>query len=101
MQLTLYKTGNFKTEIYTDASSTGWGTTNGFNSILGFWILGMNRKNDCPLIKELSAVKLALNRLANNLKVCHILLRVDNTTAISYINRIGGTKYKEYNGLTK
>ena len=51
--------------------------------------------------RELLAVKLALVRLANNLKDCQILLRVDNTTAIAYINRMGGTKYKNYNRLTK
>ena len=51
--------------------------------------------------RELLAVKLALCKLADNMENSQILLRVDNTTAISYVNKMGGTKHNKYNMLAK
>lgn len=48
---------------------------------------------------ELLTVDLALNKLASELKNCQILLRIDNTTAISYINKMGGVRHLKYHNL--
>lgn len=93
------KTGDFRMEIYTDASGTGYGATNGLDSMFGFW----NEKEKLESInyRELLVVKLALARLADKVSNCQVLLRIDNTTAISYINKMGGIKYQKYNKLTR
>ena len=85
--------------IFTDASDLGWGATDGTNEIFGFW------SNTDVLhhinYKELLTVKLALISLTKNITNAHVLLRVDNTTAISYVNKMGGVKYKKYSKLAR
>lgn len=44
---------------------------------------------------------MALKHWASNLRDCHIPLRVDNTTAISYVNRMGGVRYPQLSDLAK
>lgn len=92
------KTNHFEMELFSDASGSGWGATNGKNSVFGFW----NKKERKLSInyRELLAVKHALCKLA---KVSNkqILLRVDNTTAIAYDNKMGGTRYTKYHTLAK
>ena len=41
-----------------------------------------------------------MNCYANSLKNKEILLRIDNTTAIAYINRYGGVQYPNLNDIT-
>lgn len=38
---------------------------------------------------------------ARNMYISEILLRIDNTVAISYINRMGGIQYPHLNGITR
>ena len=77
------KTQNFTKTIFTDASDSGWGATDGNIEKFGFWT---NEQKAFHInFKEL-AVKLALETIGEKLKNCEILLRVDNTTALSYIN---------------
>ena len=40
-------------------------------------------------VLELYATKLVLQSLAKSLNTCHIKILLDNTTAISYLNRMG------------
>ena len=42
------------------------------------------------IIMELKAVFLALQVFAPQMKHAHILIRIDNTTAIAYVNKMGG-----------
>ena len=51
--------------------------------------------------KELFAVKLALSQLADSFKDCYLLLRIDNTTAIAYVNKMGGLRHEKYNILAR
>lgn len=93
------KSGDFQLTIFTDASDTGWGAVNGNKKIYGFWSasqIGWHIN-----YKELFTVWLALQELANNSSDCQILLRIDNTTAIAYINKMGGTRYPKYNALAR
>ena len=94
-----FKTLEFNIVINTGASDFGWAATDGTREICGCW----NRSDIVYHInfKELLAVKLALVELGKNVRDCNILLRVDNTTAIAYINRMGGVKYKNYNDLAR
>ena len=81
---------SFKLVIFTDASLTGWGATDGNREIFGYWS-GEERKCHINYL-ELLTVKIALIELASNIRNVQILLRGDNTTAISYINKMGGVR---------
>ena len=75
--------------IESDASDSGWGAICGSQRTGGQWSametsLHINAK-------ELLAAFLALQTFARGLKDTHVCLRVDNTTAVYYINCMGGT----------
>lgn len=93
------RTKNFNTTIFTDASLTGWGAACGDKSTGGLWS-EIERSNHINYL-ELLAIYLALMCFAKKLSNCEILLRVDNTTAISYINRMGGTRVSHLNRLAR
>lgn len=46
-------------------------------------------------------MKYALEHLAEERRNCRILLRVDNTTEISYINKIRSVKFSKFNNLAR
>ena len=50
---------------------------------------------------ELKAVLLALQALCNHMHNCHIKILCDNTTAVSYIRNMGGTKPSSCNDITR
>ena len=50
---------------------------------------------------ELKAILLALQSLCNHMQCCHIKLLCDNTTAVSYIHNMGGTKSRGCNEVTR
>ncbi|XP_057332052.1 uncharacterized protein LOC130671926 [Microplitis mediator] len=85
--------------IFTDASDTGSGATDGINNIHGFWM--GDQEHWHINYKELYMVKLALESLAADVANEQILLRIDNTTAIAYVNKMGGTRYQNFNNLTR
>lgn len=90
---------NFILEIYSDASTTGWGAACGEQTASGQWshtekLLHINQL-------ELIAAFFALKIFAKDYSNCQILLRIDNTTAVSYINRMGGVQYPHLTRVTK
>ena len=85
--------------IYTDSSDFGWGATDGKSKIFGSW--GQEIVSQHINYKELLVVQIALTELAKNQRNGSILLRIDNTTAIAYINRMGGVKFEKYNSLAR
>lgn len=93
------KDGSFAMVIFTDASSTGWGAWNYSKRIYGFWSPDEQKLHINFL--ELYTIKLALESLASNIKDSQILLRVDNTTALSYVNKMGGVRFDKYNKLAR
>lgn len=90
---------SFQLEIFSDASLTGWGAHCNNKNAHGFWTQSEQKLNINRL--ELIAAFLALKSFAQEYKDCEILLRVDNTTAIAYINRMGGVRYPELDRLAR
>ena len=84
-------------ELRTDASGLGWGATDLNRETGGRW-------NEAEMIKagnnainylETLAAGLGLKSLCSNVHDAHILLRLDNTTAVAYLNNMGGVKSKD------
>lgn len=86
-------------EIFTDASLLGWGASCTNETAHGFWN-NHERKMNINIL-ELKAALFGLKCFAKDPTNCDILLRIDNTTAISYINRMGGIKFENLNFLAK
>ncbi|KAJ8918214.1 hypothetical protein NQ315_014082, partial [Exocentrus adspersus] len=89
----------FVLEIFSDASLSGWGAVCGEERSRGLWSAD-ERKMSINFL-ELSAAFMGLRVFASNLRDCEILLRIDNTTAISYVNRMGGVQYPHLNAVTR
>lgn len=90
---------NYKKEIFSDASLTGWGASWNGNHTNGFWTASQRKLHINYL--ELIAAFHALRCFASDCSDCEILLRVDNTTALAYIRRMGGIQYPELNHLAR
>ena len=89
----------FDKTIYTDASLTGWGATDGVRKIHGFW--SEKEKQAHINFLELLTVKIALSELIKNAKNIKVLLRIDNTTAIFYVNKMGGVRVDRLSNLAR
>ncbi|XP_056639418.1 uncharacterized protein LOC130446918 [Diorhabda sublineata] len=85
--------------LFTDASNSGWGAFYNGQNANGFWDSYEKQRHINYL--ELKAKFFGLKTFFKDLRNSQILLRIDNTTAVSYINRMGGVKYKYLNDLTK
>lgn len=98
-QRNFIRSGNFKLEIFSDASLTEWGAVcNGLRTH-GFWS-SVDKSYHINYL-ELLAVFYALRCFASHLKNCEILLRIDNSTAAAYINRKGSVKFPYLSNLTR
>lgn len=89
------KTNDYLKVIFTDASSTGWGAYCDGEESYGHW-----KKDEIQLHinqLELKAAFLGLKVFANDCSDCELLLRIDNVTAISCINRMGSVQYPHLN----
>ncbi len=78
------------TVVTTDASSTGWGATCNGQAASGLWT-GPRLLWHINCL-ELWAVHLALRQFRPLLLGKHVLVRTDNTAAVSYINWLGGIR---------
>lgn len=86
-------------EIFTDSSTTGWGAACGEETASGPW--SCKERSHHINYLEILAAFFGLKTFATNMRCCQILLRVDNTTAISYINRMGGVQFPHLTQVTK
>lgn len=75
--------------IETDASTQGWGASCQGVNTGGPWTR-LEKENHINYL-ELLAAFLALKVFAQKVEVTEILLRMDNVTAIAYVNKMGGT----------
>ena len=79
--------------IDSDASLIGWGATCQNQRTGGPWsLIESNRHINCL---ELLAATLAAQTFLKDKTRMSVLLRLDNTTAVAYINNLGGTVSKE------
>ena len=74
--------------IFTDASLTGWGARCGDQVTKGAWTA--EERSLHINVLELRAARLALQSWCRPDRHLKVLLRMDNTTAIAYINKMGG-----------
>lgn len=93
------RNNEFCVEIFSDASSTGWGVACNNKSSHGNWT-EVELKTHINIL-ELKAALYGLKIFASDLQDCNILLRIDNTTAICYINRMGGVQHTQLNALAR
>ncbi|KAL3976218.1 tctex1 domain-containing protein 2 [Sarotherodon galilaeus] len=80
----------FRKVVSTDASLRGWGALCEGASVRGIWSTAQRQLHINHL--ELLAVFLALKHFRPVLEGQHVLVRTDNSTVVSYINRQGGTR---------
>ncbi len=85
--------------VTTDASSTGWGPTCNGQAASGLWT-GPRLLWHINCL-ELLAVHLALRQFRPLLLGKHVLVRTDNTAAVSYINRMGGIRSRRMSQLAR
>ncbi|KAL0183722.1 hypothetical protein M9458_019418, partial [Cirrhinus mrigala] len=76
--------------VHTDASSTGWGAVCNGQAASGSWT-GPRLLWHINCL-ELLAVLLALRRFLPMLRHKHVLVRMDNTVTVAYINHQGGLR---------
>ncbi|XP_057335113.1 uncharacterized protein LOC130673915 [Microplitis mediator] len=89
----------YKITIFSDASLTGWGASCNDKVVFGQWD---SRESSFHInCLELIAAFNGLKAFASHLSNCEILLKIDNSTAIAYINRMGGIKYQNLNNVTR
>ena len=75
--------------IETDASKVGWGAVCREVRTGGLWSQ-MEKKLHINCL-ELLAGSFAVKSFTKNRLCAHVRLRMDNTTAVAYVNRLGGT----------
>lgn len=94
-----FRNNNYCTEIFSDSSLTGWGASCGSEVANGHWKTSELSLHINTL--ELKAAFYGLKIFASDLNHRDILLRIDNTTAIAYINRMGGVQFPHLNKIAR
>lgn len=89
----------FSLEIFSDASRSGWGIFCDGRKSHGFWSVD-DLVHDINFL-ELKAAFFGLKCFAKGYRNCQILLRIDNTTAIAYINRMGSVQFVELSKVAR
>ena len=80
-------------QLFTDASNEGWGSHLEQVSTKGLW---SDREKRLHInVQELKAVSLALQRFKDQCQNQTVLVPTDNSTAVAYINKRGGTHLAE------
>ena len=77
--------------IFSDASKQGWGAHLNLAKIGGQWNWEEKLKSHINWL-ELKAAFLALQAFLPQLKHQHVQIGIDNKTAMTYINKLGGTR---------
>ena len=91
--------GNPDYTIQTDSSSYAWGAIllNTLISTQGLW--KEEEQNLHINALELKAVLLGVKALCTGMHHCHIQVQIDNQTAVTYINNMGGTHSRICNDI--
>ena len=76
--------------LQSDSSDYGWGGVSKNTKTGGNW--SEQEAAEHINFKELKAAFLTLQTFCDNCRDCHIRMEIDNTTAVAYINNMGGKK---------
>ena len=89
--------------IDSGASGSGWGATDTKTHIGGRWNYEEQEKARSNQINylEMVAAYLALKSFCKQLRNIHVRLRIDNMTAVAYLNNMGGVKSMSCNEMAK
>lgn len=90
---------DYALEIFSDASLTGWGAACNNEVTYGAWSEAESKAHINYL--ELLAAFFALQCFASSKQDCEILLRIDDTTVIAYINRMGGIQHPKLSSIAR
>ena len=85
--------------ITTDASQLGWGGIYGNMKANGRW--SHDEMGTHINVLELKAILFSLKSLLIDVKGCHIRVLTDSSTAVSYINNMGGVKSMKCHRITR
>ena len=85
--------------ISSDASKRGWGAALGSQRIQGQWTV--EERGLHINVLELKGGLFALRTLAQDLRKVHVHLKMDNRTAVSYIQKMGGTRSAQMLPITQ
>ena len=90
-------------EIQSDASGSGWGATDLHTSTGGRWNMEELAKAQLAGINflEIRAAFLALQAYCKYRRNVHVLIRIDNVTAVTYLNNMGGMKSPLCNDMAR
>ncbi|KAJ8980208.1 hypothetical protein NQ317_002221 [Molorchus minor] len=92
------QTDSYDIEIFTDSSLTGWGAVCQGQSTHGWWTT-LDKKEHINVL-ELRAIFYGLRCFVGKTNT-NVLVRTDNTTALSYINRMGSVQHTHLNTLAR
>ena len=98
-QIRVISHGNPQITLFSDSSKKGWGAHNGKESIGGEWSLSEQEYHINYL--ELLALFFALKSFCSLVRNQHVRVFTDNSTAMVYVNKMGGTRSPLCNQLTK
>lgn len=93
------QTPQYSCVITTDASKIGWGAVYDEHSTGGHWTFQESLAH--INILELKAIQFGLSCFLSHLKSTHIRIRTDNSTAVAYINNLGGVKSLKCHSVAK
>jgi hypothetical protein len=85
--------------MQTDASMIGWDALLESKETRGRWSITEAKKHINYL--EMSSVYFALKSFKDKIKGKHVNIFCDNSTAVAYINNMGGCKSADYNEIAK
>ncbi|XP_060587405.1 uncharacterized protein LOC132742914 [Ruditapes philippinarum] len=91
--------GNPSVEIQTDSSLSGWGVYYQGEKFGGRWT--SEEKKFHINVLELIAILFALQALVEKLKNQHVKILSDSSTAVSYINNMGGIRSDSCNKVSR
>ncbi|XP_071521653.1 uncharacterized protein [Panulirus ornatus] len=86
-------------DLYTDASNLGWGGHLNQQKVNGRWSLSESALHINA--KELKAISLVVRSFASLLNGRHVWVFCDNTTAVTYVNEMGGTRSSLCNDICR
>ncbi|KAJ8912391.1 hypothetical protein NQ315_013457 [Exocentrus adspersus] len=93
------KESSYVLEIFSDASPLAWGAHCNERKTHGFWSEEQQKLHINHL--ELIAAFNGLRCFSKGYTNCSILLRIDNTTAVACINKMGSVQFKHLNQISR